>query len=91
MLSGCNSKGHHFQLLGEITDHKIDLSAIRIINGFIRSKNGNQVLKKTTRGWKLLVECKDGTVDWLALKDLKESNPIELAEYPLANGTKEDP
>ena len=30
-------------------------------------------------------------MNWVALKDLKDSNPIELAEYELANGIEEEP
>lgn len=37
--------------------------------------------QKTTKGWQLLVSWKDGTTDWLPLKELKVSNPIELQNY----------
>jgi len=60
--------------------------AIKISDGFVKSKNGNQVPKKTTRGWKHLVKWKAGSVDWVKLKDLKQSSPIELADYTLENG-----
>jgi hypothetical protein len=39
----------------------------------------------TTKGWKLLVEWKDGSMDLLPLKDLKESYPVQVAEYAVAN------
>jgi hypothetical protein len=39
----------------------------------------------TTKGWKLLVEWKDGSTDLLPLKDLKESYPVQVAEYAVAN------
>ena len=47
--------------------------------------------KKTTRGWRLEVEWKDGTVSWVDLKDLEASNPVELAEYAIANEIEEEP
>ena len=37
------------------------------------------------------VEWKDGSTNWLPLKDLKESNPVELAEYAVANKLVEEP
>ena len=37
------------------------------------------------KGWSLLVEWKDGGSHWIPLKDLKESNPIEVAEYAITN------
>ena len=41
--------------------------------------------------WKLLVEQKDGSVDWVPLKDLKQSNPVDLAEYAVANEISGEP
>ena len=39
----------------------------------------------------MLVEWKDGSTQWLDLKDLKDSNPIEVAEYAVANKISEEP
>jgi hypothetical protein len=47
--------------------------------------------KKTTAGWKLQVEWKDGSTQWIPLKNLKNSNPIELAEYAVANHIDDEP
>ena len=92
MLSGCDSQGVHYQILSEMIDHKKDGSAIRKEDGYIKSNNGSTPKPKiTTRGWKLLVEWKDGSIDWVPLKDLKASNPIELAEYAIANNISEEP
>jgi hypothetical protein len=38
-------------------------------------------VRKTTKGWHLCVEWKDGTTSWERLADLKERNPVEIAEY----------
>jgi hypothetical protein len=47
--------------------------------------DGSTRPRRTTKGWKLLVAWKGGTSSWVPLKDLKESHPIEVAEYALAN------
>ena len=91
MLANTDNDGHHFSLLNKIVDHKKDASAIPIINGCITSKSGNKTPKRTTRGWSLLVEWKDGSVDWVPLVELKESFPVQTAEYALANGIEEEP
>jgi hypothetical protein len=39
----------------------------------------------TTKGWKLLFEWKNGMMDWLPLKDLKESYPVQVTEYGVTN------
>ena len=82
----------------EICDHRKDDRAIPILNGFTTSKNGNRtpkqtimMPKQTTIGCQLLVEWKDGSSDWSDLKDLKESNPVEVAEHVAANKTVGEP
>ena len=38
-----------------------------------------------------MVEWKDGLSDWVPLKELKASNPAELAEYVVANRIQDEP
>jgi len=91
MFCQMDSEGNQFLLLEEIIDHKKDKSAIPIEDGFIMTKSGNKVAKKTTRGWKLLAKFKDGSMEWLPLKDLKDSYPVELAEYAVGNALTHEP
>ena len=78
-MSQVDSEGHHYQVLTEVTDHKKDDSAIAKVDGFIKSSSGNLHRKRMTCGWKLLVEWKYSSVDWVPLKELNQSNPVELA------------
>ena len=55
------------------------------------SSGGNRTAKRTTRRWELYVEWKDGTSDWVKLKDLKDSKPVELAEHAVANLIVDEP
>ena len=48
-------------------------------------------MKKTTAGWDLEVEWKDGGTSWLPLKELKATNSVELAEYAVANRIDKEP
>ena len=74
-----------------MTGHKKGDINISKLDGFINSSSGNLHRKRTTRGWKLLVEWKDGSVDWDPLKDLKHYNSVELAEYAMANEISDEP
>ncbi len=85
MYAQVDSEGNQYQLLNEITDHRSDNSAIQIADGFVTSRNGNRIPKPTTCGWSLLVSWKDGSSDWVPLKDLKDAYPIQIAEYAVAN------
>ena len=91
MLSNIDTEGRHYSLLNEISDHKKDGTAISRSNGFYETRGGTKKAKKTTRGWKLLVEWKDGSVDWIPLVEMKNSYPIETAEYAKANNLEEEP
>ena len=69
----------------------VDMVEVPISEGKTRSYNKNESPNITTRGWKILVEWKYGKTSWIELKDLKESNPIEVAEYFVVNHIVEEP
>jgi hypothetical protein len=91
MYAQVNDEGNMFQLLDEIMDHKKDDTAIDIANGTVTTSSGNVKPKITTQGWQLLVLWKDKSTSWVKLKDLKVSNPVELAEYAVANWIVDEP
>ena len=78
-------------LLDEILDHKFDETALTKEEGYTKGPNGTRVPKQTTRGWKLLVRMKDHSTEWYKLKDLKESNPLEVAQYAVDNKLEDEP
>ena len=90
LWSQCDSEGREIQKFKEIIGHKADARALTIDNGF-DIVNGIKKPKKTTAGWKILVEFADGEASWLPLKDVKEGNPVELAEYAALNNIHEEP
>ena len=72
-------------MLTKIADNKRDDIAITKVYDFIISTNGNLHPKRTTQVYKLLVECRDGSFYWVPLNDIKQFNPVELAEYSVTN------
>jgi hypothetical protein len=54
-------------------------------------KRGRWVAKKTTKGWKILCQWKGGSTDWVDMRYVKDSNPIEMAKYAVANQIQEEP
>jgi hypothetical protein len=51
----------------------------------------NKKVMKTTKGWNFYVEWKDGTTSWESLADLKERNPVEVAEYAASKSLLDTP
>ena len=91
MFSQIDAEGHHFQLLSEISEHRKTADAIPKSQGFYVKSDNHKIPKKTTKGWEFLIHWKDGSQSWLPLKDLKVSNPVELAEYAKAKDIDEEP
>jgi hypothetical protein len=48
-------------------------------------------VRKSTKGWNLCVEWKDGTKIWERLANLKKSNPVEVAEYAVSKNLLDAP
>jgi hypothetical protein len=91
IYSQVDDEGRHFVLLKEIVDHRATSDAITVQDGFITMPNGRKVPKCTTEGWELLVEWKDGSTSWIPLKDIKDMNPVEVAEYVIATRSNMNP
>jgi hypothetical protein len=86
LYSQVDDEGNQFILMNEILDHESDDNAVTIKDMNVEDNQGsNPQLKRTTKGWKLLVLWKDGTSTWVPLKELKESNPVQVAEYAIGN------
>jgi hypothetical protein len=48
-------------------------------------------MRKTSVGCKLLVKWADASETWIPLKDMKESHPIEMAEFAKAQSIADEP
>ena len=58
---------------------------------FLELPSGVKKRVTTTKGWDLKVEWEDGTSSWGPLAEIKETNPIEVAEYAVAHGINNEP
>ena len=84
VLVNCDSEGYYSSMMACILDHKRVGSAFRMNEKYIKSQNGQMKLCQTTVGWSFLVRMKVNTESWTPLRVLKESNPVDIAEYVLA-------
>eukprot|EP00804_Cyclotella_cryptica_P019581 CCRYP_014330-RA/>CCRYP_014330-RA protein AED:0.31 eAED:0.31 QI:0/0/0/1/0/0/3/0/417 len=53
--------------------------------------DGKKIVKRSTRGWELCCEWKDGSTSWQKLSDLKESHPLQVAEFAFAAQIADEP
>ena len=90
MWAQCDLDGQQQILLDAIIDYRVDEDAIKPADAFV-FVNGRQYPKKTTKGVHLCVQWKDGSTSWERLADLKESYPIEVAEFAVSRGLDQQP
>ena len=91
MLTQVDSDRMSTTLMEAIVDHKRDeTKPLQHHDKYVQTKNGQCHLRKTTRGWELLIKWKDKSESWVKLADLKESHPVEVAEYARARGIDKD-
>jgi hypothetical protein len=91
LYSQIDEEGARHVLLDEIIDHQRSDSAIDKADAIVTMKNGVKRRRHTTQGWQLLCKWKDGSSNWVALKDARQSYPILVAEYAFANRISEEP
>ena len=90
MYTKCDIEGNQYRLMDHIVDHRKDNNAVCKDNQDV-ALNGKSYKQKTTRGWQLCIEWKDKSTSWERLSDMKESYPVEVAEYAEAVGISDEP
>ena len=79
MFAQVDEEGNRHIMFQEIVDHCVDGKEIKQQDVFITTKTGTRRRQETTKGWEILVQWKDGSSTWIAMKDMKDSYPVQLA------------
>ena len=87
----CDEDGGFTKVFKGISSHRKHKSAIDKENGWYSTENNVKKRRITTKGWDFLIDWSDGTQSWLPLYNIKQSNPIEAAEYAVSKGLSEEP
>ncbi len=91
MLTQVDCDGYSKTLMVGIVDFKKDeTTAIPKAEKWVVTARGQRRLRMSTAGWKLLIQWRDGSETWVPLKDMKESHPVETAEFARARGIDDE-
>jgi hypothetical protein len=91
IFSWSDAVGYSIVLLYEIVDQKSSGEGTKMADKYFITKTGTKRMHQTAQGWKFLVQWADGTCKCHNLKILKESNPVQVAEYITSRNTAEEP
>ena len=91
MYAQCDPEGNKYVLLDSLVDFRRSKSALTHADQKVTKQNGRTFLRRSTVGWQLCAQWKDGSTSWEKLSDLKESHPVETAEYAMSQGLEFEP
>ena len=86
----CDSEENEYLLLDELVDYQRDNKAISL-SGQQATVEGRPVTGKTTAGWQICCQWKDGSTSWEKLSALKKSHPVQTTEFAVAQGIDHEP
>ena len=84
LFASIDEEGNRHVLFSEIVDHRTDGTEVTQQDAFVTTRSGTKRRRETTKGWEILVQWKDGSTSWIALKDMKSEYPVQLAEYAVS-------
>jgi hypothetical protein len=87
----CDANKNQYVLLDAIVDYRKDPSMAVAWNDQVTVIDGKKIVKRSTRGWELWCEWKDGSTSWQKLSNLKESHPLQVAEFTFAAQITDEP
>jgi hypothetical protein len=90
MYAQCDPTGNQYVLLDCFVDFDKLPTAMSLADQTIVVK-GRASKRRNTFGWRICCQWKDGSTTWESLKDLKESHPLEMAEYAVAQDIQHEP
>ena len=90
LYSQIDAEENQLHIFSDIISHRKTKRAVEKTDQFVE-RGGRRYKKKTTAGWDLEVEWKDGTMSWLPLSMLKKDNPLEVAQYAIQNRIDDEP
>jgi hypothetical protein len=91
LLAQVDDKGHRQMMIDEIEDHRVLDKAMPKSEGTYDTRSGSKCRRRTTVGSELSVRWKYGSSNWISLKDLKDTYPVDLVDYAIANGIETEP
>lgn len=86
-----DNEGWDYGQIFEVVGHRRNEDAVPKDEGFITNISGTRKRVVTTKGWDMKVRWENGEESCIPLKDIKESNSVEVSEYAVNHNTQDEP
>ncbi len=91
MYAQCDLDRNQYVLLESLIDQQRLDTALQLSDQTAVRNDGVTYQKRNTVGWQICCQWKDDSLSWEKLSDLKESHPLETAEYAVTMGINHAP
>ena len=91
LFAQVDAEGRRHIVMEAIIGHRRTGEEVKQADAFVTSKSGQHRRKPTTKGWEFLIRWKDGNETWSPLKDVKQSFPVQIAEYAVEKRIHQEP
>ena len=91
MYAQYDPDGNRYVILDDLTDHRKSSKALSIEYQKATDSCGRNTMRGSTAGWNFFYQWKDGSTSLEKLCNLKESHPVEMAEYAHQRGISHKP
>jgi hypothetical protein len=80
-----DAKGRYqYVLLEALIDHRCNDNVVKLADQMTVQANGKSYQRRSTAGWQICCQWRDGSTSWQNLCLLKESHPVERLNIPRA-------
>ena len=86
MYAQCDPDRNQYVMFDSIVDFRRSTTALCYADQKVLNADGRYFMCRTTAGWYLCIQWKDGSTSLEKLSDLKDYHPVECAEYALLQG-----
>ena len=90
LFDNTDDEGYHYAIMKGIVGHRRNNDALKVEDGTV-TVNGSKRRVITSKGWDLNIEWENGTTSWIPLREIKLSNPVEVAEYAFSRNIQDEP
>ena len=91
MYEQVDQDGYSLTRLDAILDYVKGPKALEKGDDLVNTPSGRKRKRKSTIGWKLLVQFGDKSQQWVPLKIIKETNPVDVAEFAVSRRIDDEP